>query len=47
MATESEQLVELLFGAKDSYRTARATIREWRDERTRGARALQQDRVVP
>jgi hypothetical protein len=34
MATESERLLELMFGAKDRYRTARATIREWRDERT-------------
>jgi hypothetical protein len=34
MTTESERLIDLMFGAKDRYRTARATIREWRDERT-------------
>ncbi len=34
MATEREQLLELMFGARDRYRTARATIREWRDEKT-------------
>lgn len=34
MTTEGEQLLGLLFGAKDRYRTARATIREWRDEKT-------------
>ncbi|HJQ29788.1 MAG TPA: hypothetical protein VJ827_10625 [Rubrobacter sp.] len=33
MATESERLLDLMFGAKDRYRTAHATIREWRDER--------------
>jgi hypothetical protein len=34
MVPESERLLDLMFGAKDRYRTARATIREWRDERT-------------
>ena len=34
MATESERLLELMFSARDRYRTARANIREWRDERT-------------
>lgn len=31
MPTESERVLELIFGAKERYRTARATIREWRD----------------
>ena len=34
MPTEREQILELMFGAKDRYRTARAIIREWRDEKT-------------
>jgi hypothetical protein len=34
MATECERALELMFGAKERYRTARATIREWRDEKT-------------
>lgn len=34
MPTESERILELMFGAKERYRTARATIREWRDEKT-------------
>ncbi len=34
MATERERILELIFGAKKRYRTARATIREWRDEKT-------------
>ena len=31
---EREQILELMFGAKGRYRAARATIREWRDEKT-------------
>lgn len=34
MTTDREQLLELMLGAKGRYRTARAVIREWRDERT-------------
>jgi hypothetical protein len=34
MAMKREQILELMFGAKERYHTARATIREWRDEKT-------------